>query len=324
MPLGVSNSRPGSNITLQLALRGLVLASALIVFGTLFFLHRRSEAPSVAHLEAANIRLRQDALKLLDYTRHEDYETAARLFREAANNGDILAWMHWAYLQPQYLHNPFHFDSASERRIVVPLRKLADSGNGEAAWLMAQYIIYFQETQPGETIRNYAKISAENGYWLGMRFLGYDYKQGLYGSKDLKQARIWLEKAAGQGDTGSMEQLGHLLKDPDNPEHDFKDAYAWFLRAAEDGYKSSYYSVGWCKTRGIGTKVDRAGAIEWFRKGAALHEPQALFALGYSAATGQGSPKDIKQARKYFEEASALGYDDATAWLEDLDSGGSP
>jgi TPR repeat protein len=107
------------------------------------------------------------------------------------------------------------------------------------------------------------------------------YGQGV--PEDEKLAVYWLRKAALQGHTEAMFELGNayllgqeaakLAPEPD------REAALWYFRAARAGYAEAQYHLGLLFLAGKGVMESRKEATKWFRKAAAQGHAEAKLAV---------------------------------------------
>lgn len=124
---------------------------------------------------------------------------------------------------------------------------------------------------------------ANNGNPLAQFRLGTLYYQGHGVPEDEKQAIYWWKKAAAQGYTEAMFQLGSaylfgsqiakIVPDPD------REAAMWYFQAASAGHAEAQYHLGLLFLAGKGVIDSRAEAARWMRKAAAQGHPEAKKAL---------------------------------------------
>lgn len=116
-------------------------------------------------------------------------------------------------------------------------------------------------------------------YRLGMM---HYYGQGV--PEDEKRAIFWLRKAATQGHTHAMFDLGNayllgqeaakLVPDPD------REAALWYFQAASAGHMEAQYHLGLLFLAGKGVIESRKEAMNWFNKAAAQGHLEARRAIG--------------------------------------------
>jgi len=114
--------------------------------------------------------------------------------------------------------------------------------------------------------------------------VGMMYYLGQGVPEDEKLAVFWLKKAAAQGNTeamfelGSVFLLGHqaamLVPEPD------REAALWYFQAGSAGHAEAQYRLGLLFLAGKGVVESRKEAMSWFRKAAAQGHPEAKRALG--------------------------------------------
>lgn len=114
--------------------------------------------------------------------------------------------------------------------------------------------------------------------------LGMMYYHGQGVPEDEKLAVFWLKKAAAQGNTNAMFELGNafllghqaalMVPDPD------REAALWYFQAASAGHAEAQYHLGLLFLAGKGVVDSRKEAMNWFRKAAAQGHGEAKRALG--------------------------------------------
>ena len=134
---------------------------------------------------------------------------------------------------------------------------------------------------------------ASAGNSLAQYRLGTLYYQGHGVPEDEKQAVYWWKKAAAQGYTEAMFQLGSaflfgtqaakIVPDPD------REAAVWYFQAASAGHAEAQYHLGLLFLAGKGVIDSRQEAARWMRKAADQGHPEARKALKSIEASGYGS-----------------------------------
>jgi TPR repeat protein len=109
------------------------------------------------------------------------------------------------------------------------------------------------------------------GYPASSTLLGWIYREGALGEKNLQKAQKYYEQAVGLNDPAAMVQL------------------AYVYRMEEFGIE------------------DDAQALPLYKKGAELQFPSAIMSLGEFYRDGTVVPKDCRQAIKLFTDAAKLG-----------------
>lgn len=114
--------------------------------------------------------------------------------------------------------------------------------------------------------------------------LGMMHYHGQGFPEDEKLAVYWLRKAAAQGHTKAMFELGNayllgheaakLVPDPD------REAALWYFQAASAGNADAQYHLGLLFLAGKGVIESRNEAMIWFKKAATQGHAEAKRAVG--------------------------------------------
>ncbi len=157
-------------------------------------------------------------------------------------------------------------------RFILPLAALAlaapalaGPAEGQAAWEAGDYARAVAEWRPAAI-----KGDASAQYGLGQAYL---YGRGV--PTDLKQARLWFEKAAAQGHTPAQDNLGLLLFQ----EGERQAALPYLERSAARGEPRAQYVLGTAKFNGDLVDKDWVGAYALMTRASAAGLPQASRAL---------------------------------------------
>jgi len=153
--------------------------------------------------------------------------------------------------------------------------KKADSGDPEAQWRVAWYIVWSGKNEPIEPdwlerALDYFQRSAAQGYGNAMLELGAMYSSGRGVAKDEAEAICWYEKAAGILHPKAFRCLGYSLGF-----HNFRD----------------------------GGFADYKTAFGYFFKGALLDEPNCIYEIGDMYYWGRYVDSDQKFAFKLYQES---------------------
>lgn len=136
--------------------------------------------------------------------------------------------------------------------------------------------------------------------------------------KDYERARQLYEKAATDGEAGSMNNLGILFLNGQGVAKDLAEARDWYQRAAAAGSAAAMANLGRLYAGGIGVAKDYTEALAWYRKSVAADNAVGMTGLGYLYEVGTGVPEDINEARQWYEKAAAKGYPTAMTNLGNL------
>jgi uncharacterized protein len=95
----------------------------------------------------------------------------------------------------------------------------------------------------------------------------YANANGVDGNK--KQALVWLQRAAGHGNTEAQYEYGNALREGSGVVQDYQEAAKWLQSAAEHGNANAQYGLGQMYRAGMGVPTDNAKAYMWFNLAAA-------------------------------------------------------
>lgn len=279
---------------------------------------------ATAHLKPENIKLRAEALNLLDLTASKDYKRAIELYMQAGADGDALAQMQAVVNTLQYLDNDDLLSSPFVANETAPLvKKLADGGDAEAQYLYAVWL----EQRPGalrsddEQALNYMQLAAQQQSRQALRWLALCYRDGTLVDKNLDQAVRLFQEAAAQGDSGSHYAAAMILMDEQYQYHDYPHAFEECRAARDAGYIPAFHALGYCYEEGVGTAVDLKAAFDCHKSGSRLDSMDCWYALGRCYELALGTGYDPGAARKAYEQAARLGDKEAQAALVNLNGG---
>ncbi len=136
------------------------------------------------------------------------------------------------------------------------------------------------------------------------------YKLGdTYFSKNPQQAIRYYEQAEILGSSDARNALGYIfLTGAGNIKRDYKRAFDYLTKAAAQGNSDALANLGSMHQNGVGVTKDPKQAISYYEQAAAQNNPVALYNLGYMHRIGQGTPKDIKRALDCIEKSAQLGF----------------
>jgi TPR repeat protein len=110
--------------------------------------------------------------------------------------------------------------------------------------------------------------AADQGYTPAMREIGDIYEHARGTKMDLGEAERWYRRAADLDDADAMVALGKLLT-PERPifrPRDEAQAARWFRKAADQGHALGMYHLAEAYKYGHGVPQDKAAALEWYRR----------------------------------------------------------
>ncbi|ATO57899.1 tetratricopeptide repeat protein [Bartonella sp. 1-1C] len=169
-----------------------------------------------------------------------------------------------------------------------------------------------------------ALMRAERNDPIAQTLLGRMYLEGYVGPVDGKQAALWFERAANQGDPQAQLRYGLMLFDGKFIEKNINLAEEFIQKAMHAGVREAYFYAGQIhlykalqenkasrkddvKESDIKTQENESieQALIWFLKGASLGDPEAAFAAAKILSVGTFTiPKNDGNARRLLEAAA--------------------
>jgi uncharacterized protein len=239
-----------------------------------------------------------------------DYETAMRLFRPLAEQGDAAAQNSIGVIYELGRGVPKDYKQA-----VAWYRQAADQGNDVAqSNLGFMYQSGRGVPQDDKQAVAWFRKAADQDNAVAQNSLGFMYQSGRGVPQDDKQAFAWYRKAADQGNARAQTNLGFMYEFGQGVPEDYAAAVSWYRKAADQGNAGAQWNLGTMYERGWGVRQDYAAAVNWYRKAADQGDPSAQSDLALMYFKGHGVPKDyaaaISWARKAADQGYVLGQED--------------
>jgi TPR repeat protein len=203
----------------------------------------------------------------------------------------------------------------SDVAIAIKFCKVAAAKSRRALYELGR--AYAANKQMPEAIAAYRK-AAEQGSTAAMVELGVLLGAGAGVGKDEAQARKLFERAAAAGNPRGMTDLA-ALPGSGGAAMDPAQQRALLTKAADGNSAEAQFQLGLMYANGTGGPQDDVAARALFEKAAAQGHAGALDWMGAFAQSGRGGPKDAGAAKSYYEKAAALGDEDAKAALKRLE-----
>lgn len=204
--------------------------------------------------------------------------------------------------------------AVSDVATAIKFCKIASAASRRALYQLGR--AYAANQQIADAISAYRK-AADNGSTSAMVELGVLLADGSGVAKDEAQARALFERAAQAGNPRGVTNLAALSESGGTPS-DPAAARTLLARAAEANSAEAQFQLGLMLANGVGGPRDDGAARALFEKAAAQGHAGALDWMGSFAEFGRGGPEDRSAAKDYYEKAAALGNEDAKAALERL------
>lgn len=181
----------------------------------------------------------------------------------------------------------------------------AESGDMYAQCCLGEYII--QDSLKAKEAFSWFMKAAENGLTIAMTNVGDCYITGTGVEADNKKALLWYEKASQSGDDQAQRNLGYFYESGMLDVVDSTKAYKWFEQSAKLGNANSMAHLGIYYREGSVVKKDMSKALNWFMKAAEKGDYEGNFNVGLFYRFGrdpfQVVDKNLSEAIKYFNRA---------------------
>ncbi|KLE04017.1 MULTISPECIES: tetratricopeptide repeat protein [Arcobacteraceae] len=155
---------------------------------------------------------------------------------------------------------------------------LVDGFNPAKAWnedIKIQYAkcgnnveITTKKEEPTKTLKfALVEAMAKKGDIKSQNELAVAYATGNGVKQNFKEAIIWWEKAANQGDKVAQKELGAInYTGANGVAKDYQKAFYWTEKSAKQGYGEAQHNLGTFYYGGYGIKQDYEKSKEWFEK----------------------------------------------------------
>ncbi|MBR1568780.1 MAG: SEL1-like repeat protein [Lachnospiraceae bacterium] len=158
-----------------------------------------------------------------------------------------------------------------------------------------------------ENAVKYYKKASDNGYRVGMLYIGDICYYGRGRDVDYEKALKYYKKAANLGQISAMNMIGVMYYNGSGLEQDLESAVKWYNKAASLGNATSMGNLSWCYYNGDGTEVDYAKSMEWAQNALVGGEPEGYFRVAWLYDEGLGVEENDDTALDYY-----MKYVDAT------------
>lgn len=181
----------------------------------------------------------------------------------------------------------------------------AESGDMYAQCCLGEYII--QDSLKAKEAFSWFMKAAENGLTIAMTNVGDCFITGTGVEADNKKALLWYEKASQSGDDQAQRNLGYFYESGMLDIVDSTKAYKWFEQSAKQGNANSMAHLGIYYREGSVVKKDMLKALSWFTKAAEKGDYEGNFNVGLFYRFGRDPfevvDKSLPEAIKYFNRA---------------------
>jgi len=108
-------------------------------------------------------------------------------------------------------------------------------------------------------------------------------------------------------DKNSLYEEGLRFFKGEGVPRDYAQAHKLFVEAAAMGQVKAQYRLGFMYSLGKGVKKSDQEAVNWWQKAAKQNDPDAQYYLGYMYEIGGGVKQDMGEAKKWYQKAAANG-----------------
>jgi TPR repeat protein len=193
---------------------------------------------------------------------------------------------------------------AHDKNALKALQDRANAGDADAqCGLGRQYEFALGVPQDNKQAVLWLQKSAEQGNIIAQVELGVVFDK----MQDYAQALIWYRKAAEQGNARAEFNLGLAYQDGESVPKDMAQAIAWYRKAANQGDAIAQSQLGVAYEQGTGVPQDYSQAVDWYRKAAEQGLAEAQYGLGFLYHNGKGVPKDDVQGTTWMLKAAEQG-----------------
>lgn len=194
--------------------------------------------------------------------------------------------------------------TAHDKSSLKALQERAATGDADAqCGLGKQYEFALGVTQDNKEAALWLQKSAEQGNIIAQVELGVVFDK----QQDYAQALIWYRKAAEQGNARAEYNLGLAYQNGESVPKDAVQAMVWYRKAADQGDAVAQVNLAVMYDQGASIPQDHAQAAYWYRKAAEQGVAEAQYGLGFLYLHGNGVAKDEGQAIAWMLKAAEQG-----------------
>ncbi len=154
------------------------------------------------------------------------------------------------------------------------------------------------------------KVRSAAGDRSATRQLAEMYYVGRGGvEQDFKEAAVWYEKLAKQGDARAQTSLGLMYARGYGVEKNMNTARKWWSFAAAQNDPGAQFNLGVIYSRGDGVEPDYPQAAQWLNRASQRGHVQAQRLLGLLHYEGKGVERDPVRAYYWLKVAALQGDD---------------
>jgi TPR repeat protein len=167
-----------------------------------------------------------------------------------------------------------------------------------------------------KTAMTWFRRAAKGSSSKAMDHLGLLFEHGCGVKLDNNEAKRWFDKAASLGNSDAMNNLGWMYANNLGVATDYQRAIEYFRKAADLQNGDAMNNIGWLYQNGWGfPKPDPREANRWFKKAAAAKSTLGMNSLGWVYENGFGiANRDYQQALEWFRRAADAANGLGSSW----------
>ncbi len=121
---------------------------------------------------------------------------------------------------------------------------------------------------------------------------------------DKEKAAYWYKKAADNGESRGMNNLGEMYRTGQGVEINYEEAFRLYQEAAKDKDNCAIYNMGECYEHGQGVEKNMEKALEMYRQAAELGDSSACCAMGRFCEYGILMEIDMNKAVEWYTKGA--------------------
>ncbi len=243
-----------------------------------------------------------------------EFEEAAKLYKEAADEGD--AYAKWKLSRAYFYGEGVEVDEKKGFRL---LEEAANAGLEEAKAELASYYIYRISTKAdiakGKKMMDSLVETSTNAFVLSSYAYMLMSGNPAYEKNEKKAIKI-LESVDDKDDPFYLHDMGLVYYNGIDNDVDYQKALEYFSKAFERG---RFFSALFCGRiyyiGGHNVKKDMDKCVEWLKKGVQAMDADCMCALGQIYCSTDEKYCDVNSGIKLLENAAELGNTDAMNYL---------
>ena len=188
----------------------------------------------------------------------------------------------------------------TERDIAAKKAIIRETSDLNAAFELGQILDRGLGTKKDfEQAAQWYEFAAEGGHAEAQFQLASLYLEGTGVPLDEEIGALWMESAANKEVAGAQNWLGAHLEGMGRIE----EARIWYDRAAAQGHSKAMMNIGTMFVNGsLGNNLFEE-ALKWWNKAVDLDDDEAMLNIGFAYQRGDGLPQDLPRALAYFRLA---------------------